>query len=470
MRKETKLYKYGTLRPSFGQRLKFTLKSLFGGSGWMYNSHSFYNTGFSLVNWNKQKGVTKGFNANQVVYSIISKIAKTCSYAQWGSYKVIDSGAYDEYMGLSKQQLQVKDIGSLLRLKTKALQRIHDDRLEHLLKYPNKEQSASEYMENLIGYKLLTGDFYEWSRLIPSGENEGKPLDFHCLPSQYMMIDIHKGSFPIEIDQYRLENGDKTIVFDPKEILHGRYFNPNFDFNGNHLYGFSPLQAGWLALLQDNESRDAGIEILQNRGVRGVLSIKNDAMRTQKMANEQAGLLKERWKQESYENRGGLVLTPGVASWTKVGLSLDDMKILEIGEYTLDDLCNIYGVSSVLFNSRTNSKYDNFEQARKDFIINSILPILNQYKDARNQKLFQDWGYGGSGIVIDYDVSGFVELQQDLAKQSEWLNRSWWLTPNERRSYMRELPLQDEDMDKVYIPNDLIPINEQNLLGSAGIE
>src|SRR5699024_136727 len=108
------------------------------------------------------------------------------------------------------------------------------------------------------------------------------------------------------------------------------------------------------------------------------------------MAKEQAGLLKERWRQTRMEEKGGVVPMPGKGAYEQIGLSIADLKILEISNYTMRDICNIYGVWAGLFNSGDNQKYDNVSQFRKDFIINVVLPELNQRKSALNHKLQTD--------------------------------------------------------------------------------
>lgn len=154
---------------------------------------------------------------------------------------------------------------------------------------------------------------------------------------------------------------------------------------------------------------------------------------------------------------------PGKGGSIDVGLGINDLKILEISNYTQDDLCNVYGVWSGLFNSGSNQKYDNVNQFRKDFIINTILPELNQLRDARNYKLKTDWGYKGSGIVLDYDPTVYVELQEDMKELAQWLAMTDWFTPNEKRAYMNEPPLDIPGMDMVYLPQNKIPIEEMSM-------
>lgn len=456
--------KYGTVKPNALQRVKHFFSSLTK-SDKFYTSNSIGWFGFGSVisECNREQYIREGYDKSATVYSIVRKIAKTCSFAPWGAYRIKDEQSFKMYKAMSMQQQTTASIKNMSMMRRKALEPVNDARLNELMTTPNPTQGGTEYHEGLFTYKLLTGNVYEWGRLLDSGANRGKPNELWLLPPQY--IEIKAGNtFPIMPAGYILYAG-QPIPFTTEEILHSKYFNPNYNSTGGHLYGFSPLQAAWLTVQEDNDAKDAAIEMLQNRGVRGVLAMKgwDPKNMSQNMAKEQAGQLKERFRQEMLENRGGIVSVPGDADFVQMGLSLNDLKILEISNYTQDDLCNVYGVWSGLFNSGNNQKYDNVEQFRKDFIINTILPELNSLRDQRNAKLRTDWGYKGSGIVLDYDSSVYVELQDDLEKLAKWLGSAWWFTGNEKRVYMNESENDNPMMNEVLVPQNLIPLSDLNI-------
>lgn len=459
---QTNFLKYGTPLPTLKQRVRsfLGLKSAVGRSlksDTFIPASAFVNVGIgtSIADISKTNAIREGWNKNATVYSIIRKIARTCAMAPWGVYQVVDDQAYKRYKAMSSQQTS----GEHLHMaRTKALKPVEGHRLNNIYANPNPIQSGNEYTEALITYKLLTGDAYEWANMLQFGKNGGTPGEFWPLPSHMMTI-YTNGNWPIMVDRYVLFDG-RPREFTPAEVLHSKYFNPNYSYTGMHLYGFSPLQAAWLNMQQDNDARDAGIEILQNRGPRKLIAIDSPAMTTPQQAKEQAGRLKERWREEMLESRGGIVLMPGTGSAIDVGLGINDMKILEISDYTRDDLCNVYGMWAGLLNGQGTQTHDNVAQYKKDFITNVVLPELNSLRDARNYKLRTDWGYKAAGIVVDYDPTVYAELQEDMAKLATWLDTAWWFTPNKKLTYMNESPEKDPAMDRVYIPSTLVPIDE----------
>ena len=435
--------KYGKIYPNILDRIKgsFVKKSFIGmpSSGVRY--------GFSSVipKANSSKFVSEGYDKSVNLYSVVNKLAKTCSYAPWGAYKVVDENKYKQYKSMSQMEQTQDSLFRLRMLKEESLEPV-SDKLNDLFDRPNSQQSGQEYLEGVFTFKLLTGNAYEHALLLDFGRNSGKPQEMHLLPAQYIEIQADSG-YPVEVEKYILNDGTQK-TFEVEEVMHSKYFNPNYSFTGQHLYGFSPLQAGWLSIMQDNDSKKAAIELLQNRGPRGILfsEIMGD---NPTIAKEQAGLLKERWRQTRMEEKGGIVPMPGKGKYEQIGLSIGDLKILEISDYTLDDICNLYGVWSGLFNSGNNQKYDNVKQFRKDFIMNCVLPELNARKSVLNHKLQTDWGYKGSGIVVDYDDTVYPELQEDFGKMVESMSKADWFTKNEKRIFQGWSAIEEENADKL---------------------
>src|SRR5690625_3734401 len=414
-KKEANFFKYGTPYPSIMDRLR----GMFSRSV-VNSAYQRVGFGYTAPSWNKLKPIEECFNKNPMVYSVVSKIARTCSLPPWGVYRVVDERAFNRYKSLANQPYV--DTRELRIAKTKALVPEKSDKLDNLLTYPNENQSWADFIESLIGFKLLTGDAYAWADIIEYGANSGKPSGLYILPPQNMEIIAGK-SFPTTIEGYVLR-GEFNIPLEPDHVLHSKYWNPNYNSMGSSLYGFSPLQSAYTSTLGDNEAREAAIEIIQNRGVRGVLALES-LQENPDLASETAGMLKERWRQTQQEDKGGIVPVAGKANYLRMGLSLEDMKILEIRDYTREDICNIYGVSSILFNNTEASTLDNFKIARKDLVSNVAIPELNRIKADLNRMMHTTWGFDDKSLIIDYDSSVYSELTEDVAETADWLSKAW---------------------------------------------
>ena len=150
-----------------------------------------------------------------------------------------------------------------------------DTRLNELLTYPNGEDTFGDLVEQWCGFKLITGNSFIYGKLIEGGANNGKPFELYALPSQYMAVIANINVFPPTRVGYQLYYGSMWS-FDPKEILHDKYFNPQWNVTGNQLYGQSPLMAAARNLTRSNEAKTAAVASFQNGGPAGVLFMNDD--------------------------------------------------------------------------------------------------------------------------------------------------------------------------------------------------
>jgi hypothetical protein len=120
-------------------------------------------------------------------------------------------------------------------------------------------------MENLYGYKLLTGEGNIWMPILTEGR---PPTEAFIIPKS--ILALIKGGSPWDIENYRLLFPGAELN-QPKENIICWSF-PNYDFDAvtlNHLRGQSPLDAGLLLLQSSNEGAERLIAMNKNQGVAG---------------------------------------------------------------------------------------------------------------------------------------------------------------------------------------------------------
>lgn len=393
------------------------------------------------------EAIKEGYCGNDAVYSIVRKIAKTASKAPFGVYKVKDETKYHQLRYAIKEGKKSTEISSL---RYKAIEPVATHRLNRILNDPNDTMTGMELTESLISYRLLTGNSYVLNRYNASGQ----PIELHALPSHKMTIKAD-GMFPMGISGYRLDAGF-IQEFTKDDIIHTKYFNPEYSITGAHLYGLSPLQAGWKILTGDNEGKLAAAEQMKNRGMRGVFMWENDKVNDEG-ARVVHDMVRDRLtKAADGEYKDAVFPMRGTGEYHRLGLSAADMQILELGKFSMKQLCNIYGVSDILFNGDGNAKYSNYQEAREELITNAVLPELTSLRDAysrrfREQKALKD------NEVIDYDPTVYQELEGSKKELVEWMDKAP-LSPDEQRIYLGEQPLGTPEMQKVYISRNKVPI------------
>ena len=396
------------------------------------------------------------YTLNSEVYSVVKRICKTVSTVPFYVYKVKNRKELNRYKATILNAESTADLAKAEMVRVKALDEIADTPLNKLLEAPNEYQSFSELLENVIGYKLITGNSYIWANRLASG----KVSELVTLPPQYIAI-ISDGTINgVEGYQFTLVGWDKLAK---EDVIHLKYFNPIFNTNAQQLYGLSPLQAAYRTIQRSNDAKDTSVGMLQNQGPKGILY----ADESNDFGPEQAGKLKEDFYNQYgtrgriAKNAGNILIAGAKLGWVNMGMSPVDLQILESEKITLRELCNVYGVNSALFNDPDNKTYNNMKEAKKEMLTQVVLPELVLLRDALNRFFANEMG---KDYYIDFDITVFPELQEDMKELSAILSQSWWISPNEKRAAMRYDVVHDQTMDEIYIPAGYLPIAEITML------
>ena len=417
-----------------------------------------------IVTWqgaDQRSFVDDGYVANDIVYSIIKLITDKAKLAPFHVYKVVDEKAAKKYKSLAAQKdINLKELETLHK---KAYELYTgDQRLNELLKYPNEEDCWSDLVEQWCGFKLITGNSFIYGKLIEAGNNQGKPYELFALPSQYMAIIANINVFPPTRAGYQLYYG-QMWSFDTKEILHDKYFNPQWGVTGGQLYGQSPLRAAAKNLTRSNEAKTAAVASFQNGGPAGVLFM-NDERFDPTSGQAQAQALKTAVSQKGgAANFNSIAVSGYKVDWKQIGLSPVELNIIESEKWDLKALCNIYGVPSQLLNDSDSKTYNNQREGEKALTLRCAIPLLNSLTENLNRKLHTDWGYKGTNLYVDYDLSVYGELEANKAEQTAWLNTAWWISPKQKLDIMNiEVPdyIPTEELEKLYIPTGLQTIDQ----------
>jgi HK97 family phage portal protein len=417
-----------------------------------------------IVTWqgaDQRSFVDDGYVANDIVYSIIKLITDKAKIAPFHVYKVVDEKAAKKYKSLAAQKdINLKELETLHK---KAYELYTgDQRLNELLKYPNEEDCWSDLVEQWCGFKLITGNSFIYGKLIEAGNNQGKPFELFALPSQYMAIIANINVFPPTRAGYQLYYG-QMWSFDTKEILHDKYFNPQWGVTGGQLYGQSPLRAAAKNLTRSNEAKTAAVASFQNGGPAGVLFM-NDERFDPTSGQAQAQALKTAVSQKGgAANFNSIAVSGYKVDWKQIGLSPVELNIIESEKWDLKALCNIYGVPSQLLNDSDSKTYNNQREGEKALTLRCAIPLLNSLTENLNRKLHTDWGYKGTNLYVDYDLSVYGELEANKSEQTEWLDKAWWISPKQKLDIMNiEVPdyIPTEELEKLYIPTGLQTIDQ----------
>ena len=419
--------------------------------------------GYTSYDPDSKTYLNKGYNYNSVVFSIINQQSIKTSSIPYTIRKVKNENAKNSLNNLC--MATKNNLTPMQRIKRNSLSNkaFSDEVFEMPLDRPNPTQTWTEFHRLYKTFLALTGNAYIYKLMPSEGMNSGTPIALYLLPSHDVKIVTKENADLLGVESpiksFMLVQGKQYIEFEADKVIHIKYSNPNYNEDGEHLYGLSPLKAALRNLQASNKGLDLNVKVLQNGGAFGFIHGKQIALN-----EDQAKELKERLS-EMNNNPEDLSKIAGISAevgFTRISLTTDELKPFEYLKYDEKQLCNVLGWSDKLLNNDDGAKYDNVNQFRKQVVTDNILPDLELLSNALNLEflpLFK--GYDGTEIV--YDISELPEMQEDTEKMVEWvvklLDRGA-INRNEVRDVVNFTPIEDENMEVYTVANDLLTLDE----------
>jgi HK97 family phage portal protein len=398
-------------------RINLALKALSGKFTANEHTRSLYSTlGMGspvYIDDNKESYVKNAYQANALVYSVVSFIAS----------KAADVPLYVYEWGKEGKG-----------------ERIYGHPLESFLYRPNPITGKGVFFNELYGFKLITGNTYLYFPRLEAGPNKGRFTEAWIMPSQY--TEIISGGSMMPVRGYRLTIGDWAHEYKVDDVLHDKAPNYNYGW-GAELYGQAPLQAAVKLVSKSNDSYNSQMKAYQNQGAVGIVSSDEQSQGGQ-FTEEQARALDANWKKNygGSNNAGKLAFTSARIKYTQLGLSPVDLGIIEDHKMTLRDICNIYHVPSEIFNDPDNKSYANKQEARKAVYTDAIMPLVNTFLEEFNRFIGDAYG---KGIYVDADWSAVPELQADRKSLMEIYSKGVEIGAYTRNEYRQKMGDDRED-------------------------
>jgi len=392
--------------------------------------------GAVLQNYNNQSYITEGYLGNADVYAIVSFLARKAASIPWYVYKLKPGekarNSFMRYKHLSKGiQFQGAFEQALIERKNAYSENVvMNSPLAKLLENPNPMQSQDQFLENLFGYHFISGEGDVYGN---DGNTGGKFLELNVLPTQFLDI------YPDPRDLYGLL-GYKLMVGQgidiPKDkVMQWKTWNPEFnDVTRSHMRGLSPMKAAYSTLRMSNNAADASAMMAKNGGAKGAIVPKPIGNNVATLTYEQAQIVKQAVNQDinGLDNKGRINVLQTPWDYLNFGLSSVDMDLVKTMQMSLQQWCRVFGMPTVLFDTDTTS-YNNYQNALRDLMTNTIVPKCAQLRDELNKFLLPKFG---EDVYIDFDITALPELQQDMERMSRILRDANWLTMDEKRMAM----------------------------------
>jgi len=408
--------------------------------------------GFTKYDANNKTYLEKGYNINPDVFAVINKQTVKTISVPYCIKEISDKQSYSKLKQLelaTKGAYSFKQRSDVFKLQQKAYS---EDEKIFPLSEPNPTQTWCDIWGLHKTYLKITGNFYQYNLSPSDGPNKGTPLLVYSLPAHLMQIVLKPNAAMLTtenpIDYYMLIEGNTYIEFPAEDIIHGKYINPNFDMQGSHLYGMSPLRSALRNINSQNGAIDGNIKTLQNAGAFGFVYGKGTPW-----TPEQAASMKEKLVEmdKDPERLAKIAGASGEVGFQRISLTTDELKPFEFLQWDRKTICNVLNFPDELLNNDGKASLGSTDtnQARKQLITDDIQPDLILIQDALNKSFIPKFkGYEKS--VIQWDVTELPEMQTDMKELAETLNIIP-LKPNEIRTAFKYETLDDDGMDVVWI-------------------
>jgi HK97 family phage portal protein len=419
--------------------------------------------GVILQTYNNEAYVEDGYMGNSDVYSIVTFLARKAGSIPWYVYKMKPGtkakSSLQRYKQLSKGINQPGAFERAMMERKNAYEEnmVMDSDLAKLLENPNPMQAQDQFFQNLFGFRILSGEGNIYGN--DGGVPESKFVELNVLPTQF--LDIYTDPKDLYgILAYKLMVG-QGINLPKDQVCHWKSWNPDFnDVTRSHLRGVSPLRSAWKLLRMSNNAADASAMMTKNGGAKGALVPEVVNNNVPQMTPEQATMIQRAVNERinGTDNKGSIGVFQYPYNYLNFGLSSVDMELVKTMQLSLHQWCRVFGMPIVLFDTDTSS-YNNYANAMRDLVTNTISPLCCELRDELNKWLVPRFK---EDVYIDFDISALPELQKDMEMLVKQLQVADWLTFDEKRTAMG-YEAKGGAYDFSYVNQGLIPL-EQSMM------
>lgn len=297
--------------------------------------------------------IDEGYASNTDVYAIISKLCEMSSDVPFVVEKLVDE----------KNDIWEVDTDSMLN---------------DVVHNPSDDLTEKEFRYRTMLFLLSTGDFF-WKK-VEGGYSLCRKLDI--LESNLVDFNLDFSNEIKDIEYNSVEG--KLTKINPKEVLHGLYYNPSLE-GIRSKRGMSPLNAAYNSLAASNDRLTAMAHLYKNRGATNIISSGSDIVLDE---DEREELQKNTDKiLGGAKNFNKSIVTAANVNVNQVGMNANDLELVRSADLLLRDICKAFNVPSTMFSDQSASTLDNLKVGERLIYTNAIIPNNNKLITIYNKEI-----------------------------------------------------------------------------------
>jgi len=315
--------------------------------------------------------------------------------------------------------------------------------LMKLLRQPNRYQTRNEFIETIVINLLIAGNFY-----VRKGMTAGKVSSLLCMSATQTEVNLTK-------------NGDKTFTFtdgrDAGTFAHENVWHGML-MPSNSIVGLSPIQYGGRTI-GIADAADSRVNTLAANGFKptGVLMV--DKL----LKDEQREQIRGQFNDLMTGEGDPLKVLEAGMTYQQVSLSPKDAQLLETRQYSVEDICRLFGTPSVLVNDTKASTVwgTGIGEIKQGYYTLTLQPMLMRVAASMERWLLtpQD---RAKNLSIEFDFAQFLRgdeaTQVSTAAAAIAGNVS---TIDEARARRGDPPLPDGAGKVMYAQSQMVPVGSE---------
>lgn len=278
---------------------------------------------------------------------------------------------------------------------------------------PNGWQTPFQFKRTIMRQCLLTGNAYA---VIDWGRN-GQPRSLIPVPSRSASLRRVKAMNYV----YDVTFPDGTMkTYLPGEIFHMRHMSDD----------------GWLGKSPVTVCREAiGLGLAQQR--HGASTMKNGLMASGVVTSpewmDSAKGLKAAKTLEAYQgakNAGKTPILDGGMKFENLGMNNQDAEWIASRTFTINDIARIFNISPIFLQDYSHSNYNNFTEATRAFLTQTLRPWLTNFEQQLKKSLFLP-----ESDFIEFDTYDLLRANpKERFESYATAIKSGFMSPNEARA------------------------------------
>lgn len=322
----------------------------------------------------------------------------------------------------------------------------------------NPYMSTFELFEAIIIYLCTRGEVMVFKD--GSVGRNGEPSQLWVLDPKYFTPAFDKEKKNIIGWVYQVR--DKKVPFEPEELIHFKFFNPENPFRG-----LSPIQAGKMSIKSDAAINQYNNAYFENGIFPGASFTTEEILGKEEYKRLYASLVE---RHGSLDKARRPLLLEGGLKYAKQDISQKDMEFIEQRKMSIYDLGFVFGIPETMLPYAKQANYKH-EEDRRRLWEDTLLPLLRMLQDKFDTDYFDFYSLPVRGR---FDLTQVPVLKEDLtdkAKTAKLLHSMGFTAEGINRRL--ELGFNEEDMpasDVGYIPANVIAIGDGEGAVERGVE